>query len=80
MPPVKVVRAPIDAKTDAQVAALGRDNVSWGDYIILFDGVRVWLSQQARGELPTQKIELPRHVFDRFARWYVTGSARKDQR
>jgi hypothetical protein len=79
MPPTKVVKAPIDAKADAQVCALGRDNVSWGDYSILFDADRVWLSQQAIGEAPTQKIELPRHVFDRFARWYTTGSTRRQK-
>jgi hypothetical protein len=57
-----------------------RDWLGHGDFTILTDGVRVWLSEQPSGEMPKQKIEIPRPVFDKLVRWYVTGEVRRLKR
>lgn len=50
-----------------------RDNVSARGWWMLTDGYRVTIARQKVGEAPTQKITVPRHIFDAFADWYQAG-------
>lgn len=54
-----------------EVAEMSRDNFHHGDFCLLTDGFNVWLSEQAAGEKPVQKIRLPKAVFDSLVREYV---------
>ena len=68
---------PIDAKTEAQIISLNRDNLAYGSFWILIDGSSIYIKDQPRGESPRQEIKISRRAFDRLARWYVTGSPDK---
>lgn len=65
----RVSRAPADCSED-QLCRIGRDNISVGDFSILTDSYRVWLSEQKIGESPKQGIEIPPAVFKKLAQWY----------
>lgn len=70
--------APQDARTFKQICELPRDNVSWGDFTIMFSGERdIHISEHAVGASPTQRLTIPRHVFEKFVRWYQTGSTKR---
>lgn len=77
MPKLKPANAPIDAKTDAQIANLGRDNVSYGNFWMILDGSTIRITDQPMGASPVQNLTISRRAFDRFARWYVTGSQKR---
>lgn len=68
-------RTPRTFRTQAQLCALKRDNVTYGDYWMLVGnaGWNVVLSHQPAGEPRIASIELPRHVFNRFVDWYNDG-------
>lgn len=67
--------APQRARTTAALERLERDNVAYGDFWMLIDEATVSMTRQKVGEFPTEKISIPRHVFDKFVRWYTTGDA-----
>jgi hypothetical protein len=73
------VLTPCESRTTNQLCSLGRDNVSWGDYWLIIDEVSVAMAQQKAGEMPVGSVQMPRHVFERFARWYLTGSMKLAQ-
>lgn len=50
-----------------------RDNVTARGYWMLTDGYRVTITRQNIGEHPTAQIGVPRHIFDAFVDWYMTG-------
>ena len=54
-----------DARTEADVCRLVYDHATWGDWTIMTNGYRVWISRQKIGEEPTHHIEVPKGVFDR---------------
>jgi len=64
---------PIDAKSNAQICKLKRDNVSTAGFWLLIDGPNVTLAKQKVGESAEQMLSIPRSQFDKLARWYVTG-------
>lgn len=71
--PVKTMR-PRDARTSEQVCNMPRDNLTVGGFWILLSGNRacsVTICAQKSGEPVTQKINIPRRVFDRFIDWYM---------
>lgn len=76
----KVTKAPIDARTFEDICAMPRDNVEAEDFWMITDGYEVTIADQKSGAHPTQKISLPRDVFDAFVKWYVTGRFRKPSR
>lgn len=68
---------PEQARTERQVCELKRTYVDSGEYWFLMDESSVTLSHQKIGDAPTGQATLPRHVFEKFVRWYQTGSMRK---
>lgn len=68
---------PIDARTVNQLCSLQRDNLDFKGFWILTDGNEITICQQKTGETPKATISIPKAVFDRMARWYVTGKATK---
>jgi len=65
---------PMKAKTFEQICGLKRDFAEIGDWYLGLDSKTVYLTEQALQGSATQRIKLPRNVFDKFVRWYVTGS------
>ena len=65
---------PMKARTDGQICKLTRDNAELNDWCIVIGEGLVWITEQELGKSPTQEIDIPRAVFDRLVRWYVTGS------
>ncbi len=62
--------------TDA-LCAMPRDNVSSGDYWVIVDESTISFCHQKTGEDPTEgPVQIPRRIFERFVRWYDTGSMR----
>jgi hypothetical protein len=47
------------------VCELRRDHYEFGDWSIMTDGYRVWISKQKVGESPTDRIEVPKPIFDK---------------
>lgn len=66
--------------THAQLAKLSHDNVCVGDFSIMTDTTVVWLSEQAKGENPRQKIEIPRDVFNKLIKWWTLGIIPREDR
>lgn len=60
--------------TAKQICNMSHDNVQVGDFSIMTDSFTVWLSEQAWGEMPKQKIAIPRRVFNKLIDWYTTGN------
>lgn len=67
--------APIDANGD-DTMKLARDNWNWGDYWILTDGHTVTIAEQKFGEQAISITRIPKHIFTRFCKWYMTGATR----
>jgi hypothetical protein len=65
--------APREAKTWEDICHLPRDNVAASDYWMILDRDTVRIAAQQCGQVPTQKITLPRAVFEAFIDWYNTG-------
>ena len=65
---------PMKARTDGQLCKLPRDNADLGDWCLIVGGATIWITEQELGKSPTQEIDIPRAVFDKMVRWYVTGS------
>jgi len=63
--------SPAEARTTDQICALGRDNLTIGDFWILADGYRVTIAKQKPEEAATQSVTVPRSEFNRMVRWYV---------
>lgn len=68
---------PIEARTFKQICSLPRDNLDYKNFWFMVDEGQVTLTAQKIGEAPTSQISIPRAVFDRMARWYLTGKASK---
>lgn len=64
---------PRKAKTTDQIVKQNRDNVEHGDYAILIDENNIYLNKQKMGEPASEKICIPRAVFDSFVDWYERG-------
>lgn len=58
------------AKDEKTICRLRRDHYCVGDWAIMTDGYRVWISQQAMGKNRTDHIEIPKPIFDRLLRSY----------
>jgi hypothetical protein len=70
--------SPQKALAALNLEPLGRDHVRYGDFTLLLcehDGGVAFISDQAAGESPRGAVSIPRHVFDKFIRWYQTGDA-----
>lgn len=65
-----------DVRGETGVVMLERDNWQFGEWSILCDGYRVYLSCQPRGEPPSQHIEIPKSVFDRMVDAYTAPQKR----
>lgn len=65
-------RTPRTVKAD-DVRWIARDNVATPDWWMLTDGYRVTIARQRVGETTSQVVTVPRHIFDAFADWYMTG-------
>lgn len=61
----------MECRTVDDVCKLPRDNQTFGDYWIITDGYMVSLAQQEVGESATQKISIPRNVFNKMVRFYT---------
>lgn len=68
---------PIEARTLKQMCSLKEDNIATHDWWILLNEGSITICNQASGESAKDSISIPRHIFDKFARWYVTGSKKK---
>jgi hypothetical protein len=69
---------PAEVRTYKNILDLPRDNVSVGNFTLGFNSEsETWFLEQAPDERPTQGFYIPRHVFEKFIRWYQTGSMRK---
>lgn len=64
---------PIDVKSHEQVLKLDRDNIESGDFWMILDYPFVVICEQPAGENIIQKMKIPVAIFNKFARWYVTG-------
>ncbi len=60
-----------DVRSEHQLDALRRDNHTWGDWTIMTDSYRTWISCQKIGEHPTAHIEVPKAIFDRLVDAYI---------
>lgn len=56
---------------EGEILRMGRDHSTWGDWTIMTDGYRVWVSKQKMGEARTHHIEVPKGVFDRLVDAYT---------
>lgn len=61
----------MDCKNIDDVAKMERDHFDYKDFSILCDGYTVWLGEQKIGENPSQKIQIPKSIFDRLIRKYI---------
>lgn len=71
----KSIIAPADCNEDQLMEIESLHEV--GDFSILTDSFKVWIGEQKRGESPTQNVEIPRHVFNKLARWYLAPQHRQ---
>jgi hypothetical protein len=69
----KRAKPPKDAVTLDAVCELPRDHVEYGDFWFMTDGYTITLAQQKTGEAAKSATSVPKTVFDRFVRWYLTG-------
>ena len=63
-----------DVRNTKEICSLRRDHYKVGNWTIITDGYRVWISQQAMGKARTDHIDMPKAVFDRLCGAYVTPS------
>lgn len=70
---MKKVKAPIECKTFNDICNMPRDNLTLKDFWILTDGYEVTLARQKLGHEAEEIISIPKAVFNKFARWYMTG-------
>jgi len=59
------------AKRENLIAELREDNFSTCCYGILIGEESIFLTQQKKGEAPTDSIKIDREDFDKIVRWYV---------
>ncbi len=59
-----------EAKSETAVCRLRRDHYEIGDWCIMSDGYRVWISKQKLGESRTDHIEVPKRIFDQLLARY----------
>src|SRR5689334_2950261 len=65
---------PALARTFNQVCELTRDNIDRGGHWMMIDG-DVVIYNQRWGHESTGNVRIPRDVFLRFIRWYLTGDS-----
>ena len=65
------------ARTWEQICKLPRDNVNTKTAWFMVDAGVVYIHNQKSGEPSTEQITLSRATFERFVRWYLTGSVKK---
>ena len=58
------------ARNTSDVISLRRSHYGQNNWRIMTDGIRVWISQQRIGEAPTDRIEVPKGIFDRLLALY----------
>ena len=63
--------SPMQARTEAQVCALRRVNLTAGDFWLLLDSESVTLCHQRAGESPEAVVTIPRAEFNKLVRWYT---------
>lgn len=63
--------SPSQAWSMYQVDVLVSDHHSSNEFRISVDGVFVCLTQQRRGEEPSQQIRVPRQEFNKLVQWYT---------
>ncbi len=68
---------PREAKTFDQICDLPRVHVDSGDWHFMVDDGKIWISERALGEMPKQRIAIPRGLFNRFIDWYNGAKTRK---
>ena len=59
--------------TEREFRQMGRDHVQSGNFCIMADSRRVWLSEQKRGQDRTQRFEISRRRFNTLLAWYTDG-------
>jgi hypothetical protein len=70
----KKIKTPIQCRSLEDVCSIPRDNISLPkDFWMITDGYEVTIAQQKMGESPSQKISVPKSIFDACVKWYVTG-------
>ena len=67
---------PINAKTFDQICDLKTDHIDSKHHWLLLDEGSVTIAEQTNGKPAKAMIDIPRRTFDRFIRWYLTGSKR----
>jgi hypothetical protein len=66
----KAKLSPRQAKTNAEVCALRRDNLSAGNFWMLVDDGEVTITAQKPGESSTAMITMSKRNFNRLIDWY----------
>lgn len=61
---------PANATFD-EIGEMKLDHVDVLDFCLLTDSYTVWLSEQAVGQEPLQRIAIPRKVFNKLLTWYL---------
>ena len=73
----KKALTPREARTDAAILKLPRDNWEYRGHWMLLNETYVTIAKQKRGEKADYMVRISRSVFEAFIRAYDTGSTRK---
>lgn len=57
--------------TESQLCRIKRDNFDVGNFTIMTDAHKVWLSEQPMGGTVVQQIGMTRSTFNKLVRWYL---------
>jgi hypothetical protein len=63
-------RSLMECNADDDFEEIKQDNFQQDNFSLLSDGFNVYLSEQALHERPSQKIQIPKKVFDYLIRKY----------
>lgn len=70
----KKTLTPMDCKNFKDICSMPRDNIDLSqDYWALTDECQVTIAQQKMYNECSQKITIPKNIFDQIVKWYVTG-------
>ena len=68
-------KVPIKCKSIEDVCKMSRDNINLpSDFWFCFDGCEITIAEQKLGESARQKCSIPKQIFDKCVRWYLTGN------
>jgi hypothetical protein len=71
---MKKAPTPIQCKSLESICKMPRDNIDLPkDFWMITDGYEVTIAQQKAFEDPSQKISIPKPIFDACVKWYLTG-------